>query len=447
MAARNIRFLKRLPQQRALTGRRGRTAINEKYGGRMGIPSLASLAQPTASNPVSLPQYPTPARKIPSGTLGPKAFDEFGGGPGIGAGEDGSGGFSGTPEAADPNSVGTMIGNQMGLSTLGRGAKGAAKTGLMAALAKAPFSAAASAIPASLALSMLSPVALASMIAGGITTGNAALNAQKAMGEEGVPPELSSQATKAIVDETFTANPLSIIKNLATKNEQNQKFIDEVTELTIANAPLAVSGDAPEGYSQGELDAIGSPVSPSDSLMGMPAVGQPGGAVGEMGLGMGVPGMSGGGEPSGAGNIGGIDSDGGSMSGASAYGGGESGDVGPGVGGGGGGGGGTVICTELHRQGLMADDIYKADLNYGKTLSDDVLRGYHAFAIPIARAMAKNRIVTAVVAPVALRWAYHIAGESNPVGALIEKIGIPACRLIAKSRRLLQLQAPLPSQE
>jgi hypothetical protein len=97
------------------------------------------------------------------------------------------------------------------------------------------------------------------------------------------------------------------------------------------------------------------------------------------------------------------------------------------------GGDGTVICTELHRQGLMSDEVYKVDSEYGKSLDGDIIRGYQSFGIPIARAMAKSPILTAIVKPMALKWAYHMAGQHNIFGKIALTLGIPVCRWIGKA--------------
>jgi len=117
------------------------------------------------------------------------------------------------------------------------------------------------------------------------------------------------------------------------------------------------------------------------------------------------------------------------------------GPVGPAPGissdGGDGGGDGTVICTELHRQGFMSDEIYKADSEYGKTLDNDTMRGYLSWGIPLAGAMRKSPILTAIVKPFALNWAYHMAGEHNLFGKIALAVGIPICRWLG-TRQVLQ---------
>ena len=448
--ARQVEFRRKLPQQFALTGMRSRTPIYEQYGspggfggGNMRIPTLASLAQ--------APIAPEPRKFMPSVT-DTSQFSDFGGGPGVSAGAGTQGGIDGPGVATDPNSVSAMVGNQMAGSVFGRGARGVGTKGLAALAMGIPTSAVLSAIPSLAISSMLSPLAIPGMIAGGIQSGNAAMEAQNAMQAENISPELTSQATKGIIDSTYTANPFTLVKNMFTK--EPQKFANEVSDLTIANAPFSTAG--PIGYTQAELDTIGSPISPSDSLMGMPAAGQPGGAPigigqslanaignpfsvgpdltavgggGHQGDPVGIGGMTGlsatgRGDSGTPGSIGGTG--GGGLEGASAYGGGETGDVGPGVG----GDGGTYICTELHRQGLMSDETYKADAAYGASLPYSVMGGYSVFAIPLASAMAKSRIVTSIVKPFGMAWARHMAGDKNWFGAIAIKAGIPMCKAI-----------------
>ena len=106
---------------------------------------------------------------------------------------------------------------------------------------------------------------------------------------------------------------------------------------------------------------------------------------------------------------------------------------GPAGGGDGGDGDGTVICTELHRQGLMPNNIYKADSEFGNSLDDDTIRGYHLWGKPVARAMKKSPLLTKLIKPLVLSWAYAMAGTGNSLfWRLALKIGVPVCRFIGK---------------
>jgi hypothetical protein len=107
---------------------------------------------------------------------------------------------------------------------------------------------------------------------------------------------------------------------------------------------------------------------------------------------------------------------------------------------GGGGDGGTVICTELHRQGLMPDEIYEADVRFGKTLPDEIKAGYYVWAEPLAALMSRSQIVTTIVKYPALKWAENMAGKPNWFGAFALKVGIPLCRGISRMLCLIQRQ-------
>jgi hypothetical protein len=106
------------------------------------------------------------------------------------------------------------------------------------------------------------------------------------------------------------------------------------------------------------------------------------------------------------------------------------------IGGDGGGDGGTVLCTVLHAKGIMPDDMYKADSEYGKSLPQDVIDGYHIWAIPLAGLMTKSEFVTNCLKPLVMSWGRHMAGERTLFGTFCEKIGVPACRLIGRLKGL-----------
>lgn len=101
----------------------------------------------------------------------------------------------------------------------------------------------------------------------------------------------------------------------------------------------------------------------------------------------------------------------------------------------------TVICTELHRQGFMPDDIREADERFGRMISEtspETMAGYHYWAIPIVNLMRKSRLFTKIVWTVAKPWAYQMAYEmgaiekGNVTGKILMKIGIFASNLIGK---------------
>ncbi|MDF2366318.1 MAG: hypothetical protein P1U71_03555, partial [Sneathiella sp.] len=98
--------------------------------------------------------------------------------------------------------------------------------------------------------------------------------------------------------------------------------------------------------------------------------------------------------------------------------------------------GGKVICTELHRQGIMPFHIWQADERFGDTLDEGTLRGYHKWAGPWVRVMQRSPLATRLTWLVARPWAYHMAytmkavEEDNPTGRVMMKIGLPLCRLL-----------------
>ena len=93
---------------------------------------------------------------------------------------------------------------------------------------------------------------------------------------------------------------------------------------------------------------------------------------------------------------------------------------------------GTVICTELHRQGLMDDETYLKDAEFGRQQDLETMVGYHSWGIPLAGAMRKSKLTTWMVKPFALAWAENMAGGNNLLGAFLNKIGIPICRMIGR---------------
>jgi hypothetical protein len=99
-----------------------------------------------------------------------------------------------------------------------------------------------------------------------------------------------------------------------------------------------------------------------------------------------------------------------------------------------GGNGGTVICTELHRQGLLPDKVYLSDSAYSKTIDKDAYYGYRKLFTPVAKAMAKTKILTFFVAPFGMAIAYEMASrvndeiKGNIIGKAIMAIGIPFCK-------------------
>jgi hypothetical protein len=99
----------------------------------------------------------------------------------------------------------------------------------------------------------------------------------------------------------------------------------------------------------------------------------------------------------------------------------------------------SIICTELHRQGFMPDDIYRADEAFGKLLRGKcplVLKGYYFWAGPIVQHMRKSKSFTKIVHMIAKPWYLEMAHiidkkhEGSFAGEILMVIGIPMCWLI-----------------
>ena len=98
----------------------------------------------------------------------------------------------------------------------------------------------------------------------------------------------------------------------------------------------------------------------------------------------------------------------------------------------------TVICTELNRQGYMPYEILQLDKIYRLLyIDDDVYEGYLTWAEPLVGLMRKSSIMTHIVKPFGLAWAYEMASRIKPdkykgniVGKIMLKTGVPVCRFI-----------------
>lgn len=95
-------------------------------------------------------------------------------------------------------------------------------------------------------------------------------------------------------------------------------------------------------------------------------------------------------------------------------------------------GGMTVICTELHRQGIMPLDMYIKDMQYGESLDHVTLIGYRLLANPVVKLMHKYAIVTSIVSIPAMAWARNMAGQYNFFGSMISFFGEPICHIVGK---------------
>lgn len=108
------------------------------------------------------------------------------------------------------------------------------------------------------------------------------------------------------------------------------------------------------------------------------------------------------------------------------------------------GGDSSVICTELHRQGLIPTEWFKADIDAGLKFMQndpDVIRGYHTWGKPIARLMKKSKTITFLAKQLALPWAREMYiqegnnGFSTLRGKFLIWAGVPMCRMIGRLTR------------
>ena len=91
-----------------------------------------------------------------------------------------------------------------------------------------------------------------------------------------------------------------------------------------------------------------------------------------------------------------------------------------------------VICTELYNQGLLSEEVYKADQLYGRTISSPAaMKVYSLWGVPTAQLMSKSPLVTAIVRPLATAWAEHMAYEmgvtedDNLLGRMLRMTFLP----------------------
>ena len=113
----------------------------------------------------------------------------------------------------------------------------------------------------------------------------------------------------------------------------------------------------------------------------------------------------------------------------------ETGSAGPGAS----SGEGTVLCGALYSHGLLPEEVYRSDQEYGRELGNndpDVMSGYQAWAVPIANLMKRSRTLSAVLSVLILPWAHEIHGNSNWLGRFYVKAGIPVCRWNGKRIRV-----------
>lgn len=238
---------------------------------------------------------------------------------------------------------------------------------------------------------------------------------------------------------TMTAQPLP----QATPGASSADVAAQLA--AAAPAPVTAVGGAPIAGAPVQMPDASTPSGVGDSGPGAGApagVGDAGGAAAGSGDAGGAPAGSGDAGAVGDGTAGGI---GGTAAGGEG-GPGTAGDAGVGDGGtgdgggggGGGGGGSSVICSELFRQGIMPFHIWAADERFGMLQTAEVKNGYRMWAQYVARGMRRSRLLTAIVAPIAMAWAHEMAYQMDAakkgsvVGRCIMAVGRPLCQFLGR---------------
>lgn len=91
----------------------------------------------------------------------------------------------------------------------------------------------------------------------------------------------------------------------------------------------------------------------------------------------------------------------------------------------------TVVCTELHRRGILPTHLYSAYAQRISSINPLVMRGYHAWAKPVVRAMQHDRwyseVLIVLAKPFVFGRALQITGQPNLFGGATTYIGEPVC--------------------
>jgi hypothetical protein len=93
----------------------------------------------------------------------------------------------------------------------------------------------------------------------------------------------------------------------------------------------------------------------------------------------------------------------------------------------------TVICTELHRQGLLSSALYNhpAATAHFRNLHPYTIAGYHIWGMGVAERMRTSKLLSYLMLPVAkARYEMVTSGRFNLLGAATIYIGQPVCFVI-----------------
>lgn len=90
----------------------------------------------------------------------------------------------------------------------------------------------------------------------------------------------------------------------------------------------------------------------------------------------------------------------------------------------------TVICTELHRQGLLDSQLYNhpAAVSHFRNLHPYTISGYHLWGNAVAERMRTSVPLTLAMTPIAhQRYLMITTGKFNFIGAATIYLGQPIC--------------------
>jgi len=93
----------------------------------------------------------------------------------------------------------------------------------------------------------------------------------------------------------------------------------------------------------------------------------------------------------------------------------------------------TIICTELHRQGMITERIRRYGMMFARQVGEEVYQGYLVAATPVVERMRQSRMFTRIVALIAKPVLKEMMHRVNPrnkgsiIGGIILHFGIPYC--------------------
>lgn len=96
-----------------------------------------------------------------------------------------------------------------------------------------------------------------------------------------------------------------------------------------------------------------------------------------------------------------------------------------------------VICTHFYQKGMLSRELWRADMEYTlKHLPQQMVNGYHLWAIPYVKWMRKSSFAEKIMYPLAYYRAREIAyqmgyREKGSIrGKIIRAIGEPLCHIL-----------------